>query len=91
MCISYYIYLPLFSRVVKAYAVLNIRVEETSDIGKLEIATEREIQRGITIEKNLSQSWEDLSLVIVFSLSLNCSQKEARIIKSTSTGTRYRY
>jgi hypothetical protein len=39
------------------------RVEETSDIGKLEIATEREIQRGLTIEKNLSQSWEDLSLV----------------------------
>jgi hypothetical protein len=38
-------------------------VEETSDIGKLEIATEREIQRGLSIEKNLSQSWEDLSLV----------------------------
>ncbi len=38
-------------------------MEETSDIGKLEIATEREIQRGLSIEKNLSQSWEDLSLV----------------------------
>ena len=45
------------------WARLNrLKVEETGDIGKNEIATEREVQRGITMEKNLSQSWEDLSL-----------------------------
>jgi hypothetical protein len=45
-------------------------VEETSDIGKLEIATEREIQRGLSIEKNLSQSWEDLSLVSQYNANI---------------------
>jgi hypothetical protein len=48
-------------------------VEETSDIGKLEIATEREIQRGLSIEKNLSQSWEDLSLVSQYNANILCS------------------
>jgi len=40
----------------------RLKVEETGDLGKSEIANEREIQRGITMEKNLSQSWEDLRL-----------------------------
>lgn len=45
------------------WARLNrLKVEETGDVGKSEIATEREVQRGITLENNLSQSWEDLSL-----------------------------
>ena len=45
------------------WARLNrLKVEETRDVGKNEIATEREVQREISMEKNLSQSWEDLSL-----------------------------
>jgi len=45
------------------WARLNrIKVEETKDVSKLEIQTEREVQRGLSIENNLSQSWEDLSL-----------------------------
>jgi len=45
------------------WARLNrLKVEETGDVGKLEIQTEREMQRGLCIENNLSQSWEDLSL-----------------------------
>jgi len=45
------------------WARLNrLKVEETIDVGKNEIATEREVQRGINMEKTLSQSWEDLSL-----------------------------
>jgi len=45
------------------WARLNrIKVEETKDVSKLEIQTEREVQRGLNIENNLSQSWEDLSL-----------------------------
>ena len=47
------------------WARLNkLRVEETSkDPAKREIANEREVQRGISVENKLSQSWEDLSLV----------------------------
>ena len=46
------------------WARLNrLKVEETGDVGKLEIQTEREMQRGLCIENSLSQSWEDLSLV----------------------------
>jgi len=45
------------------WARLNrLKVEETGDVGKLEIQTEREMQRGLCIENSLSQSWEDLSL-----------------------------
>jgi len=40
----------------------KLKVEETGDVGKLEIQTEREMQRGLCIENSLSQSWEDLSL-----------------------------
>jgi len=48
------------------WARLNkLRVEETKDQAKREIATEREVQRGIHVETNLSQSWEDLSLTDV--------------------------
>ena len=46
------------------WARLNkLRVEETKDQAKREIANEREVQRGISVENKLSQSWEDLSLV----------------------------
>ena len=41
----------------------RLKVEETKDVSKAEIQTEREVQRGLSIENNLSQSWEDLSLV----------------------------
>ena len=45
------------------WARLNrLKVEETVDVGANEIATEREVQREISLENNLSQSWEDLSL-----------------------------
>lgn len=45
------------------WARLNrLKVEETGDLGKSEIATEREVQREIHLEKTLSQSCEDLSL-----------------------------
>ena len=48
------------------WARLNrLKVEETGDVGKLEIQTEREMQRGLCIENSLSQSWEDLSLVSI--------------------------
>merc|ERR1712013_496811 len=40
----------------------RLKVEETKDVSKAEIQTEREVQRGLSIENNLSQSWEDLSL-----------------------------
>ena len=43
--------------------VNRLKVEETKDVSKAEIQTEREVQRGLSIENNLSQSWEDLSLV----------------------------
>ena len=36
-----------------------IKVEETKDVSKLEIQTEREVQRGLSIKNNLSQSWEN--------------------------------
>jgi len=42
--------------------VNRLKVEETKDVSKAEIQTEREVQRGLSIENNLSQSWEDLSL-----------------------------
>jgi len=45
------------------WARLNrLKVEETGDHGKSEIATEREVQRELSLEKTLSQSCEDLSL-----------------------------
>jgi len=44
------------------WARLNRLKVEEGDVGKLEIQTEREMQRGLSIENNLSQSWEDLSL-----------------------------
>jgi len=45
------------------WARLNrLKVEETSDVGKCEIATEREVQRELSLEKTLSQSCEDLTL-----------------------------
>jgi len=45
------------------WARLNrLKVEETGDLVKSEIATEREVQREISLEKTLSQSCEDLSL-----------------------------
>lgn len=46
------------------WARLNrLRVEETGDVVVREIQTERDVHRGLCIENNLSQSWEDLSLV----------------------------
>jgi len=45
------------------WARLNrLRSEETGDAGVREIQTEQVIHRGLSIENNLSQSWEDLSL-----------------------------
>ena len=47
------------------WARLNrIRSEETGDLGVREIQSERDVQRGLNIENSLSQSWEDLSLVV---------------------------
>ena len=49
------------------WARLNrLRSEETGDVGIREIQTESNVQRGLCIENSLSQSWEDLSLVILF-------------------------
>ena len=42
--------------------MILVQVEETGDLGKSEIATEREVQRELSLEKTLSQSCEDLSL-----------------------------
>ena len=48
------------------WARLNrIRSEETGDLVGREIQAERDVQRGLSIENTLSQSWEDLSLVII--------------------------
>lgn len=45
------------------WARLNrLKVEETGDPGRLETDSERSVQRGLSIENSLSQSWEDLSL-----------------------------
>ena len=50
------------------WARLNrIRSEETGDLVGREIQAERDVQRGLNIENSLSQSWEDLSLVIIIS------------------------
>ena len=50
------------------WARLNrIRSEETGDLVGREIQAERDVQRGLTIENSLSQSWEDLSLVNILS------------------------
>ena len=47
------------------WARLNrLRSEETGDVGIREIQTESHVQRGLCIENSLSQSWEDLSLVV---------------------------
>ena len=56
--------LSLFSSQGAGWARLNrLRVEETGDVVVREIQTERDVHRGLSIENNLSQSWEDLSLV----------------------------
>ena len=48
------------------WARLNrIRSEETGDLVGREIQAERDVQRGLNIENSLSQSWEDLTLVII--------------------------
>lgn len=61
---------PVTGGPVGGFARLNrLKVEESEDVGKLEIQAEREVQRGISIETNLSQSWEDLSL---------CDSKESK-------------
>merc|ERR1719509_279339 len=39
-----------------------LEVEETKDVRAAEIDQERGVQRGLSIENTLSQSWEDLSL-----------------------------
>ena len=43
--------------------VNRLKVEETKDVRAAEIDQERGVQRGLSIENTLSQSWEDLSLV----------------------------
>jgi hypothetical protein len=48
----------------------RLKVEETKNVSKAEIQTEREVQRGLSMENTLSQSWEDLSLV---SSAVQCS------------------
>ena len=54
------------------WARLNrIRSEETGDLVGREIQAERDVQRGLNIENSLSQSWEDLSLVIIICLTFN--------------------
>ena len=77
--------------------VNRLKVEETKDVSKAEIQTEREVQRGLSIENNLSQSWEDLSLVSCYlcsSLNLNLcnlsfqseTPKESRASSGQSRG-----
>jgi len=42
--------------------VNRLKVEETKDVRAAEMDQERGVQRGLSIENTLSQSWEDLSL-----------------------------
>ena len=52
--------------------VNRLRSEESGDMGIREIQTESHVQRGLTIENSLSQSWEDLSLVVLHQFRVKC-------------------
>ena len=41
-------------------------------MGIREIQTESHVQRGLNIENSLSQSWEDLSLVVLDYFRVKC-------------------
>ena len=52
--------------------VNRLRSEESGDMGIREIQTESNVQRGLNIENSLSQSWEDLSLVVLDYFRVKC-------------------